>query len=79
MRNYDVSSERKTAGYVARTARDELIFGGSCRERRGEADSGLIFLLKNLRLLLKKLKIRKSILEKIVFLGSLVKKQFEIL
>ena len=32
---------RKTAGYVARTAPNELIFKGLCRERRGEADSGL--------------------------------------
>ena len=32
---------RKTAGYVARAAPNELIFIGFCRERRGEADSGL--------------------------------------
>jgi len=29
------------AGYVARTARNELIFSENCRERRGEADYGL--------------------------------------
>ena len=32
---------RKTAGYVARTAPNDLIFSAICREQRGEADSGL--------------------------------------
>ena len=33
----------KTDDFVARTAPNELIFSGFCRERRGEADSGLRF------------------------------------
>ena len=51
----------KTAGYVARTARNELIFGGFCRERRGEADSGLdLFIEKPFSFLLQNLKSEKN-------------------